>query len=111
MRFPKPARRSRSKPKPIRRTRTLGAKRREAKAADSVDPDTWDAIVVWYGYRCGVCGAPWQQQGHAISLAHGGKHCARNVFPICTRCNMNSGTRTVYPRKLHPYGMAQEAEK
>jgi hypothetical protein len=107
--FPKPEKRGRAPRARIRTRRPPGTKRREAKAAGGVDPDTWEAILTWYGYRCAIddCG-PWQEQGHAVALAHDGIHAASNVYPVSSRCNARIGTRTVYPPRRHPY-MPKEA--
>lgn len=101
---PKPAPRGRKPRRWIRRRRTLGACRREAKASGEVEPDTWAAILDFYGYRCALCEAqPWEHQGHVVALARGGPHAPENVFPLCRRCNYATRTRTVWPRRRHPW--------
>ncbi len=87
----------------IRRHRTLGALRREAKAAGHVDPDTWQAVIEFYGGRCAYCGLEWRVQDHVIPIARGGQHCISNVVPACDLCNFTKGTQTWAPRRRHPW--------
>jgi 5-methylcytosine-specific restriction endonuclease McrA len=108
--LPKPTRRGRKPAKPIRTHRPAGTVRREAKASGGIDLDTWEAVIVFYEFKCALCeSAPWQEQGHARALAHGGEHTIANVFPVCRPCNQAQGTRTQFPRRRHPW-MEQEAE-
>ena len=93
-------------PKAMRKARRpLGWRRAEVKAAGGVDPDTWQAIVVFYGGLCGFCESrPWEQQDHLIPIARGGHHAAGNVVPACRRCNLEKGTSQGWrPRRRHPF--------
>lgn len=100
----KPERRGRKPRKRIRTRRPAGTKRREAKAAGVVDPDTWEAILAFYGYCCALCLVrPWEEQAHGKALAHGGEHSVANVFPACRRCNQIQWTRTQFPERRHPW--------
>lgn len=108
--IPKPPKRGPKPKKRIRTRRPLGTVRSEAKAAGGVDPDTWQAILRHYGFRCCRCFAAWwQEQGHGKALSRGGTHSADNVFPLCKACNQRQGTRTWFPRRRHPW-MAGESE-
>ena len=100
----KPPRRSRKPRQRIRRSRTLGAKRRLAKAVGFVDPDGWQAVIEFYGYRCAMgCGRYWEERGHVQSIAHGGEDTLANLMPLCAPCNRNQSTRTVWPPRRHPW--------
>jgi 5-methylcytosine-specific restriction endonuclease McrA len=104
LRLPKPARRSPKARKPIRSRVTLGAKRRAAKAAGWVDPDSWVAVLIFYDWSCAYCRTRlWQQQDHCVPLSRGGAHHISNVVPSCARCNYRKGTRTAWPKTRHPF--------
>ena len=53
------------------------------------------ARVAFYGWRCWMCGAPWKELDHVISLARGGANWPANVRPACRPCNRKKGARTV----------------
>ncbi len=96
-RYPKPAKRV--KPK-----KPLGAKRRAAKAAGWVDPDSWQLVLAFYRYGCAYCKADhWDQQDHIVPLSRGGRHHISNVVPCCSRCNSRKGTQTWQPTPRHPF--------
>ena len=102
--LPKPTR----KPKPPKRIKTrrpVGSVRKEAKAADEIDPLTWAAVLRFYSYRCAYCqDAPAEQQDHIYPIAHGGRNVIENCVPICARCNAEKGTsRYWFPEFMHPY--------
>ena len=86
-----------------RRRSTLGAKRREAKAAGAVDRFSWQAVLEFYEFRCAYCLNDWQHMGHIVALARGGRHHISNVVPICARCNYRFRTRTVWPQRRHQF--------
>lgn len=94
-------------PKPVKRTKPrkpIGAKRRAAKAAGWVDPDSWQAVLAFYRYGCAYCDADhWDQQDHCKPLSRGGAHHISNVAPSCAACNYRKGTRTAYPKRRHPF--------
>ena len=81
LRIPKP--KHRAKPK-----RSIGAKRRAAKAAGWVDPDSWQAVLAFYRYGCAYCDAEfWDHMDHCKPLSRGGAHHISNVVPSCAaRC-------------------------
>jgi 5-methylcytosine-specific restriction endonuclease McrA len=104
LRLPKPARRSPKARKPIRSRVTLGAKRRAAKAAGDVDWDSWLELLRFYGGTCAWCEKrPCTQMGHIVALANNGAHHISNVAPVCWPCNSRQGTRTIWPRRRHPF--------
>lgn len=103
-RWPKPAKRQKAKPKSIRRRTDLRAKRRAAKAAGHVDPDSWQYVLAFYYYGCAFCDADhWDQQDHVVPISRGGKHDISNLAPSCATCNSLKGTRTIWPARRHPF--------
>lgn len=79
-------------------------RRREAKAAGSVDYDSWEAVVRFYGGLCAHCEQrPWSQRDHCVPLSRGGKHEIGNLVPSCAADNYRKGTRTMFPRRRHPF--------
>jgi hypothetical protein len=102
--IPRPARRSPKPRKPIRSRVTLGAKRRAAKAAGWVDPDSWAEVCRFHRGLCAWCEErPATQHGHVVALARGGADTIANQAPICWPCNAAQGTRTIYPKRRHPF--------
>ena len=103
-RIPKPAHRGRKPKRPIRRKASIGAKRAAAKALGWVDPDSWQAVLAFYRYACALCDADhWDHMDHCRPLSRGGRHDISNVAPLCSRCNHEKGTRTIYPPRRHPF--------
>lgn len=99
-RAPLPRRRSR----PIRRRKTIGAKRREVKALGWVDPDSWQEVLAFYRYGCAYCSVEfWDHQDHCKPISRGGCHDISNVVPTCAKCNYAKGTKTRYPERRHPF--------
>jgi len=43
-------------------------------------------LAVW-GWRCWVCGRPYEALDHVKPLSVGGAHLPCNIRPICTTCN------------------------
>jgi 5-methylcytosine-specific restriction endonuclease McrA len=100
----KPSKREPRQKRSIRRRTTPAMKRHQAKAAGWVDPDSWAEVIRFYGGRCAYdCLRPWQQQDHCKPLSRGGEHTIGNVVPSCSRHNMEKGTRTLFPRRRHPF--------
>jgi 5-methylcytosine-specific restriction endonuclease McrA len=103
--LPKPEKRQKAPRKRIRTRRPLGTVRKEAKAAHEIDPDTWAAVLRFFGGRCAYClNAPYEQQDHLEPIAHGGLNVIQNAYPICKRCNAEKGTSRLWrPERYHPY--------
>ena len=102
--IPKPKKRGPKTKTRIRRRTTTGAGRRAAKASGWVDPDSWQAVLAFYRYACALCDAdPWDHMDHCRPLSRGGRHDISNVAPLCSRCNHEKGTRTIYPPRRHPF--------
>lgn len=89
----------------MKRRKTLGAKRREVKAAGDLDEFQWAEILRFYGDLCSYCEKRWAtHQDHIRPISKGGQHTAANVVPACEPCNRRKGTsRRWLPKRLHPF--------
>jgi 5-methylcytosine-specific restriction endonuclease McrA len=45
------------------------------------------ARIAYYGWRCWMCGAAWEEIDHVIPLVRGGSNWPANLRPACGRCN------------------------
>lgn len=45
--------------------------------------------MAYYGYKCWMCGGPFEHVDHVKPLAKGGLHIASNLRPACARCNLS----------------------
>ena len=104
---PKPTRQPKDRARKIRRKRTIGWKRREAKAAGDLTPEQWTVICNAYGWLCAYCErAKATQMDHVRPIAKGGLHTASNVCPVCEKCQYAKGTSLKWEARLlpgHPY--------
>lgn len=66
---------------------------RKANASGTATPEQVAARVAYYGGKCWMCGAPWQQIEHVKPLAKGGPNWPANLRPACTPCNLSKGSR------------------
>jgi 5-methylcytosine-specific restriction endonuclease McrA len=56
----------------------------------------WQLILKRYGYRCLACGSTTNLTlDHIVPLAHGGRHDADNVQPLCRACNASKRDHTI----------------
>jgi 5-methylcytosine-specific restriction endonuclease McrA len=46
-----------------------------------------------FGYKCWMCGAPWEAVDHVKPLARGGAHILCNLRPACQSCNSRKGAK------------------
>ncbi|WP_161387544.1 HNH endonuclease signature motif containing protein [Enterococcus hirae] len=60
------------------------------------------ARVAYYGGRCWMCSAPWEQIDHVKPLAKGGSNWPANLRPVCRPCNARKRARW--------YGVARLAD-
>lgn len=68
------------------------ARRRET-AVEAVPADKLLARLAYYGGRCWICGAPWEQWDHVKPLSRGGWHILANLRPACARCNKSKNAK------------------
>lgn len=105
--------------KRIRTRRPAGTKRREAKAAGWVDPETWAQVCDYYRMDDGRVGCAYMpnrprceivatEQDHVVPISKGGEHFVWNLVPICHRCNQEKGQRTWEVPNEHPWMMREE---
>jgi 5-methylcytosine-specific restriction endonuclease McrA len=84
---------------------TRRRRRAGAKAGDFV-LEEWLAIKARYDHRCLGCGRQEPEIAlsvdHVVPLAHGGKHTATNIQPLCTSCNSKKGTKRTDFRLMPP---------
>lgn len=45
--------------------------------------------MAYFGYKCWMCGGPFEHVDHVKPLAKGGLHIASNLRPACARCNLS----------------------
>jgi len=55
--------------------------------------------VAYYGGRCWMCGAPWEQIDHVKPLRVGGPNWPANLRPACGPCNGRKNGIWPYPTK------------
>ena len=100
----KPSKREPRPKRSIRRRTTPAMKRHAAKVAGWVDPDSWLEVVRFYDGRCSYCIVkPHEQQEHCVPLSRGGKHEIENLTTTCVSCNAKKATRTMFPKRRHPF--------
>lgn len=71
---------------------------REAGAEGYATAVQIEARVTYYGGRCWMCGAPWQEIDHVKPLAKGGSNWPSNLRPACAPCNR--GKRDNWPVQI-----------
>lgn len=69
------------------RLRAMRRRARMRAAAGRATVDQIAARVAYYGYRCWMCGQPWEALDHVIPVVRGGSNWPSNIRPACTRCN------------------------
>ena len=72
---------------------------RKAGAAGWATPEQIAARVAYYGGRCWMCGAPWEQIDHVKPLRVGGPNWPANLRPACGSCNGRKNGVWPYPTK------------
>jgi 5-methylcytosine-specific restriction endonuclease McrA len=66
------------------------------KAGGTLTVKGWLEIREKLGNRCLCCGTTENiTVDHIVPLSQGGRHDADNVQPLCLRCNMAKGTKTI----------------
>jgi len=59
----------------------------EARAQGDATAEQLDARMAYYGYKCWVCGGPFEAVDHVKPLNKGGSNWPANLRPACTHCN------------------------
>ena len=88
------------KPKFVRAKKTSTAnqrrKQRELDAGGTFTKDDWQEIIEMYGHRCLRCGeVSVIVPDHIQALYCGGRHEKENIQPLCYKCNLWKGIRTI----------------
>lgn len=58
------------------------------------------ARIAYFGWRCWICRAPFQQVDHVKPIAAGGAKWASNLRPVCASCNAHKSWKWFGPRRL-----------
>ena len=66
---------------------------RKRTAQGTWTEEQWEARLALYGWRCYLCGAPWEHMDHVIPVALGGTNWPANLRPICASCNSRKGAK------------------
>lgn len=66
---------------------------RKRTAVGSYTETQWQARLALWGWRCYLCGAPWEHMDHVIPVALGGSNWPANLRPICASCNSRKGSK------------------
>lgn len=85
------------------KVRAYRARRRGLLKASSTVPITAAQIesrLDFYGYRCWMCGGPFEHLDHVKPLSKGGMHCAANLRPACGPCNLGKKDKWFGPFEL-----------
>lgn len=78
---------------------------RVANLPGRVTHDGIRARVAMFGFRCWVCGAPWEEIDHVKPMAVGGLNLHANLRPACAHCNRTgAGQKLIGYRFRGPKG-------
>lgn len=73
------------------------SRRRRARLRDaSIVPfsrEQLNARMAYWGFRCWMCGGPFESVDHVKPLAKGGAHILANLRPACQPCNLEKSDR------------------
>ena len=56
-------------------------------------PDQLAQRMAYWGYRCWMCGGPFESVDHVKPISQGGPDCLANLRPACQSCNARKGSR------------------
>lgn len=69
---------------------------REAAAGGGWTPQEWLVLLARYGGTCLACGVSERLvPDHVQPLYRGGRHSIDNIQPLCYRCNLRKGIKTI----------------
>ena len=74
--------------------------RQRSKMQITVDEQVRDILLAFDG-RCAYCGVTGLTKGtihqeHVVPLARGGLNESSNMLPVCSKCNMDKGVKSVF---------------
>lgn len=52
-----------------------------------------EAKIAYWGWRCWLCGDPWEAIDHVIPISKGGSNWPANLRPACKSCNSRKGSK------------------
>lgn len=67
--------------------------RQRGSTVTTFTPADLDARMSMFGYRCWMCGGPFEHVDHVKPLSKGGPHALANLRPACAPCNTSKGDR------------------
>lgn len=59
-------------------------------SGDEMVPFSFDDLMgkfSMYGFKCWICGEPFEEKDHVKPVSKGGPHMLSNIKPACRRCN------------------------
>jgi 5-methylcytosine-specific restriction endonuclease McrA len=71
----------------LRRVWRINRRAVELAAPGRTTTEQLAARLTFYGERCWMCGAPWEDWDHVIPLSRGGSNWPANLRPACAPCN------------------------
>lgn len=71
--------------------KTVQKNRNRRAVVGSASLEQVNARASMFGFRCYMCGGPWETVDHVIPLARGGTGWPANLRPACNRCNARKG--------------------
>lgn len=72
-----------------RLSRALREARKRGTTVAPITAEQLDARLAFFGYRCWMCGGPWEHIDHVKPLSKGGPHILANLRPSCGPCNQS----------------------
>jgi len=84
----------------LSRLKEIRRRARKRGAAGNATNEQILARIAYYGWKCWMCGAPWEEIDHVIALARGGSNWPANLRPACAHCNHSKGHRPATRRPL-----------
>ena len=78
-------------------------RRQEAIAGVSFTQQQIRDRMASFGFRCWMCGGPFEHIDHVKPLALGGPHLLANLRPACAGCNLSNGARWFGVSNLHRF--------
>lgn len=69
------------------------AKNHRRSVKERVSETALQARLVYYAFKCYLCGDPWEEWDHVIPIAKGGLNLPANLRPACVPCNRRKGTK------------------